>query len=98
MNLDAVIFDMDGLLINSEPLWDEATIDVFDELGIRYAPSYFQETMGMRVDRIIAGWYAREPWPDLSPDEVSALLYADEARYLGQTLRGRSLNEVTGRS
>ena len=43
----------------------------------------------MRVDRIIAGWYAREPWPDLSPDEVSALIY-QRAIALIET-RGRAM-------
>ena len=34
MNLNTVIFDMDGLLIDSEPLWQEAANDIFGMNGI----------------------------------------------------------------
>lgn len=70
--MEAIIFDMDGLLVDSEPLWDQATIAVFDALGIRYDWDYFQETMGMRVDLIMADWYRRAPWGGPSPTEVTA--------------------------
>ncbi len=70
MILDAVIFDMDGLLVDSEPLWDRASIEVFDEIGIPYEEEYFLESMGMRIDLILEGWYARWPWAGPSVTEV----------------------------
>lgn len=76
MGIDAVIFDMDGLLVDSEPLWDEATRAVFDDLGIRYDWEFFQETMGMRVDQIMAGWFERAPWQGPSPAEVTTQIVA----------------------
>jgi beta-phosphoglucomutase-like phosphatase (HAD superfamily) len=38
MQLDTVIFAMDGLLVDSEPLWAIAANEVFEEYGFRLSP------------------------------------------------------------
>ena len=38
MQLNSVIFDMDGLLIDSEPLWNEAADEVFRRHGMQLTP------------------------------------------------------------
>ena len=43
----AVFFDMDGVLIDSEPVWQEAIDQVFGELGIVLDASMKDHTMGM---------------------------------------------------
>lgn len=62
--LDAVIFDMDGLLIDSEPLWQVCERERFGEVGVHLEPADMVQTMGLRVDEVVAYWYARRPWPD----------------------------------
>lgn len=74
--MDAVIFDMDGLLVDSELLWDQATSEIFTEVGIHYSEEYFQETMGMRVDLVIADLYERDPWQGPSALEVTEQIVA----------------------
>ncbi|HEX3127549.1 MAG TPA: hexitol phosphatase HxpB [Thermoanaerobaculia bacterium] len=57
----AVIFDMDGVLIDSEPLWHEAEIAAFAEVGFRLTPEDCLRTTGLRVDETVAYWCEREP-------------------------------------
>jgi HAD superfamily hydrolase (TIGR01509 family) len=58
----AVIFDMDGVLIDSEPLWHQAEIAVFGSLGVPIEPAMCRETTGLRTDEVVRYWYERFPW------------------------------------
>lgn len=58
----AVIFDMDGVLIDSEPLWKIAMESVFGRYGSTLKPQDFQKTVGLRIDEVIAFWNAYENW------------------------------------
>jgi HAD superfamily hydrolase (TIGR01509 family) len=62
--LDAVIFDMDGVLIDSEPLWRRAEIERFAAVGLHLTEETVRQTMGRRIDEVVAHWYERRPWPD----------------------------------
>lgn len=55
-SIDAVIFDMDGVLINSEPLWRRAMITVFSRYGMLLTEDECRQTMGMRFVEVIALW------------------------------------------
>ena len=69
-NFDGVIYDMDGVLTDSEPLWKIAMEDVFKSVGCSLTKEDFQRTVGLRIDEVIAYWYHVVPWPDASPKEV----------------------------
>ena len=47
----ASIFDMDGLLIDSEILWHEAEIEILGGLGVPLAADGCRSTKGMFVGR-----------------------------------------------
>ena len=66
MKIAAVIFDMDGLLIDSEPLWQEAEILVFKKVGINLTSELCQRTQGLRIDEVVDYWYQRYPWSNLT--------------------------------
>jgi len=68
--IKAVIFDMDGLLIDSEPLWRKAEMEVFAKVGIRLTEDDCKETMGYRLNEVVDLWYARQPWEGLSKREI----------------------------
>ena len=51
----AVIFDMDGVLTDSEPLINEAAIAMFAEQGLQVMPEDFLPFVGTGEDRYIGG-------------------------------------------
>lgn len=57
MQLDTVIFDMDGLLIDSEPMWDEAATEIFALYGIKLTPQQYATTTGLRTKEFISWWF-----------------------------------------
>ena len=65
---------MDGLLIDSEPLWCEAKIDVFTKIGVPMTKERYKESVGLRADEIVDYWYSRYPWKDKSKKEIEEKL------------------------
>lgn len=53
---------MDGLLINSEPWWQQAEIEIFRKVDICLTREMCMETMGLRIDEVITHWHTRYPW------------------------------------
>jgi HAD superfamily hydrolase (TIGR01509 family) len=51
----AVIFDMDGVLTDSEPIINAAAIAMFSELGLQALPADFLPFVGTGEDRYIGG-------------------------------------------
>lgn len=56
MSIRTAIFDMDGLLIDSEPLWYEAAVEVFSPLGITLSPESYASSIGLRTKEFVAWW------------------------------------------
>lgn len=68
---DAVIFDLDGLLIDSEPVWRRVQVEVFAEVGLAITEEDALATTGVRVDEVVAHWFLARPWTGATPDEVT---------------------------
>lgn len=68
--LRAVIFDVDGVLIDTEPTWRSVEIEVFAGLGVVLTDEDCRETMGVRIDDVVAQRHALTPWPDPPPVAV----------------------------
>lgn len=54
--IEAIIFDMDGVIIDSEPLWKKAIINVMKQEGFDFTIEMCNRTKGMRVDEVIKYW------------------------------------------
>jgi mannitol-1-/sugar-/sorbitol-6-/2-deoxyglucose-6-phosphatase len=71
----ASIFDMDGLLIDSEVLWHEAEIEILGALGVPLSSDGCRTTKGMFVYEVTAHWFALHPWgADPAPDDVAVAI------------------------
>jgi sugar-phosphatase len=70
--IEAVIFDMDGLLIDSEPLWGIAETAALTAVGVPLAQMGPGVTTGLRVDEIVEYWYARYPWKEPTRKDIEA--------------------------
>jgi len=60
-NIEAVILDMDGILIDSERHWQLTERDLFAELGIELTDELLVQTRGLRTEEMVAHWSARFP-------------------------------------
>lgn len=68
----AAIFDMDGLLIDSEPLWDRGEHEVLSELGVDFSRRHeLPDTRGLRIDLVVDLWYGQQPWT--GPDRATVV-------------------------
>lgn len=69
-NIHAIIFDMDGLLIDSEPFWQAAEMEVFQKVGIHLTLEMCLQTTGLRIDEVVQYWYKKQPWKGFSCKEI----------------------------
>jgi len=60
--INAVIFDMDGLLLDSEPFWKEAEIKSFNLLGVPLTAEMCDSTVGIRIEEVVKHWHSIYPW------------------------------------
>jgi HAD superfamily hydrolase (TIGR01509 family) len=74
--VSAAIFDLDGLLVDSEPLWRQAEIEVLGSLGVPLTEEMCRETQGTRVDSAVAYWFQRFPWEGVSIQEAAEKVFA----------------------
>ncbi len=91
MNVRAAIFDMDGVLIDSEPLWYEAAVEVFTPLGIPLTPESYASSIGLRTKEFVGWWFGQY---DIDP-ELSAVtekeinnVVVEKIRLKGEALEG----------
>lgn len=67
----AALFDMDGLLIDSEPFWDQAEMEALASVGVDISRRHeLPDTLGLRIDLVVDLWYAHQPWTGTSKAEV----------------------------
>lgn len=79
--LEAVLFDMDGLLVDSERLWFESEAEIMAELGAPWSPEDQETLVGGSIARTVAYMLARTG-PVADPDDVARRLLSTMAERL----------------
>jgi HAD superfamily hydrolase (TIGR01509 family) len=57
MPLNTVIFDMDGLLIDSEPFWQLAGMETLRQFNVTLSPIQYHHTTGLRTPEWLDYWF-----------------------------------------
>jgi HAD superfamily hydrolase (TIGR01509 family) len=71
--IEAVVFDLDGVLIDSEPVWEQVRRQVVAEHGGHWAADAQRRLMGMSTGEW-ARYLSSELGAGLPPDEVAAVV------------------------
>lgn len=82
--IKAAIFDMDGLLIDSEPLWFEALREIFGDLGVEYTQEMHVGMMGKGAKNTVDRLYEMHPWEGPSAEQVLDILHERVAELIRQ--------------
>ncbi len=69
--MKAAIFDMDGVLIDSEPLWRIAEKQVFETVGVELTDEMCMSTMGWQLSEVVDHWHDQFPWTGKSRRTVT---------------------------
>lgn len=71
MQLNTAIFDMDGLLIDSEPYWQEAGTETLQQFNITLTQDQYHHTTGLRTKEWIDYWFS---FFNISPDHAHSAI------------------------
>lgn len=82
---------MDGVLIDSEPLWKIAEVEAFAKVGLDLTHTDCEETVGLRIDEVVKMWHAKVGWTsktllEVENDIINTLIR--EIKHQGRELDG----------
>ncbi len=60
--INTVLYDMDGLLLDTETLWGESMLRVANKHRIPITKDRFKETTGLRIYEVVDYWAVKYPW------------------------------------
>lgn len=70
-NMQAVIFDMDGVLIDSEPFWRQAELSVFHSYDVPLVEEHCRKMTGTRIDQLVNYYLTYFKRKDLDPEKIT---------------------------
>ena len=74
LNKQAVIFDMDGVIVDSEKFWAQAEKEVFTSLEVKVTDELAEKTKSLTTSEVTEFWYSKFPWQDKDLDIVEQMV------------------------
>lgn len=69
--IDTVLFDMDGVLLDTEPLWGKSMLRIAEQHNIPITKDKFKETTGLTIYEVTEYWQEKYPWDGSTATEVA---------------------------
>jgi len=82
--ISAIIFDMDGLLVDSEPWWRVAESNVFGKLSCAPTQHEFETMMGRQIREVILHWHSIKPWENFSLEQTREEIISEVEKLVKQ--------------
>jgi len=69
-NIKTIIFDMDGVIIDSERIWKRAEKEIFSSVGVQLSDNLCKITETMTTEGVTKFWFDKQPWKNKSLKEI----------------------------
>lgn len=75
---------MDGVIVDSEPFWQQAEIEVFSHLGVEVTDKGRRQTQYMTTAEVAQFWFEQNPWRGVSLPEAEQRVVDRVITYIQQ--------------
>jgi len=75
--ITTVLYDMDGLLLDTEPLWGESMMRIARKHNIPIERNRFKDTTGLRIYEVTDHWAIHFPWQGSTARDVADEILED---------------------
>ncbi|MFC0623192.1 HAD family hydrolase [Kribbella deserti] len=89
MSIAAVLWDMDGTLVDSEPVWGRVQIEVLTELGGHWTDEDSLQLIGSSLPAAMQVWLAAVPPGVIEADALAERIYSEVLRGLKESVEFR---------
>lgn len=86
MTVKAVLWDMDGTLVDSEPIWGRVQIEVLGELGGHWTDEDSLKLIGSSLPDALKVWLAAVPEGAIEADALGERIYSEVVRALKESV------------
>lgn len=90
----AVIFDMDGVIIDSCNLWKRAEHEVFSSVGVKLTDELCKMTETMTTTEVTRFWFDRCPWQGKSLADIEKAVIKRVAGLIEE--EGKAIDGISG--